>query len=253
MSTREELPNEPKNVFRAGRGDSPSLRTVELREPCRTRPNGANCKVVTTQADMLPKCPRACRTPSMCIGSAGACTTPEHKQPRQRSGESPWSAFRCNWGACRVHAHAAGCNWGAAKCRSASCAKPTRPSRITTGSPALTVGLNEASKRLQHLRSTWPSCKALFQLQLLPNCAAQFAQFAKCKITLCQPETRAWSCLEACSQQSSARTSTPNLKFSKVSHIGSTNKVVASQPERTVRAVRAVRPCAATVSRHDRL
>ena len=33
MSTREELPNEPKNVFRAGRGDSPSLRTVELREP----------------------------------------------------------------------------------------------------------------------------------------------------------------------------------------------------------------------------
>ena len=152
-----------------------------------------------------------------------------------------------------VHAHAAGCNWRAAKCRSASCAKPTRPSRITTGSPALTVGLNEASKRLQHLRSTWPSCKALFQLQLLPNCAAQFAQFAKCKITLCQPETRAWSCLEACSQQSSARTSTPNLKFSKVSHIGSTNKVVASQPERTVRAVRAVRPCAATVSRHDRL
>ena len=58
MSTREELPNEPKNVFRAGRGDSPSLRTVELREPCRTRPNGANCKVVTTQADIcFPSAP----------------------------------------------------------------------------------------------------------------------------------------------------------------------------------------------------
>ena len=108
------------------------------------------------------------------------------RAPVQRTsshGSDLESRAELHFAAVGVHAHAAGCNWELTKCRSAPCARPTRPPRITTGSPALTVGLHEVSKRLQHLRSTWSSCKALFQLQLLPNCAAQFAQFGKRKIT----------------------------------------------------------------------
>ena len=249
MSTREELPNEPKNVFRAGRGDSPSLRTVELREPCRTRPNGANCKVVTTQADMLPKCPRACRTPSMCIGSAGACTTPEHKQPRQRSGESPWSAFRCNWGACA-------CSWlqlGAHEMQICAVRQAHAPSAHHHWFPST----HSWSARGFQAFAAPPFNMVVLQSYLPAPAAAELRSAIRAirqtQDHVCHPETHDWACLEACSQQYSARTSRPNLTCSKVSHTGSTNKVVCISARTHGSARFAVRPYAATVSRPDRL